>query len=248
MCSILTHPAPILSIYAESPFLTAIYYLSQLFSLGNRVRDRRLVGLRSEHLVRRAIDDYISWAMHDAGLFTSSTPVHAITNQKGPHRSVDYVVDKIKYKLQRLSAVFRRANSAPATATDLSTNSSSGPVRLSSDDVMLVPSADRSKSYYPVLTGFVVTGTILAVVTMETDPEVFPRIEESALRFIASFDFSEDGMDVWNAFAVAITVMRARKTMREMRKTMGGEVDGEEDDDDSEGEIERAGDKEDVDI
>ena len=47
----------------------------------------------------------------------------------------------------------------------------------------------------------------------------------SASATALSFDFSDDGMDVWNALAIAICVMRIRKTMLEL--CMEAEANGE---------------------
>jgi len=111
----------------------------------------------------------------------------------------------MKYKLHRLSASYRRVYSVQPSNEPLVDDAGSE-VLLNSDDA----------AKFPVLTGFIITGTIVAIMTLDTNPAVFPYIEDSKPRFIASFDFSEDGMDVWNAFAVAITVMRVRKTMLQL--------------------------------
>lgn len=51
----------------------------------------------------------------------------------------------------------------------------------------------------------------------ETDSNAAGPSDDSGLRFIANFDFStHDGYDVWDGLAMAICVMRIRKTMLEL--------------------------------
>jgi hypothetical protein len=94
-------------------------------------------------------------------------------------------------------------------------------------------------SHLPVLTGLMICSSLIAVVTLNSATQSTTRVrttsshrqslqqakDESGVRFIATFDFSEDGMDVWNALAIAICVMRVRKTMQELCER--GEANGE---------------------
>jgi hypothetical protein len=81
--------------------------------------------------------------------------------------------------------------------------------------------ANRS---FPVLTGFLICGPLVAVITMDSDPKVYPLLDSASNgKFIAQFDFSESGQDVWNALAVAITVTRIRKTIIQLEEEGNGE-------------------------
>ncbi|EHA18914.1 hypothetical protein ASPNIDRAFT_187336, partial [Aspergillus niger ATCC 1015] len=65
---------------------------------------------------------------------------------------------------------------------------------------------------FPLLTGFIICGPIVAILTHSTDPREIGNGEEDG-RFISQFDLSERGQDVWNSLAIAITVMHVRRTM-----------------------------------
>lgn len=194
--------------------IIATYYLNNLFMLGNRVRDRYLVGRRAEPVMRRPLEDYINWALRDARLHNRpyTIPVYAITTHK-PGRKLPYVLEKITTKLRKLSARYRQVYSVRPSIE---------PGSQLHDAVSATPGSNASTEThaanrkFPVLTGFVITGALVVIVTLDSNPTVNPSLDDSKVRYIASFDFSEDGMDVWNAFAVAITVMRIRKTMLEL--------------------------------
>ena len=59
---------------------------------------------------------------------------------------------------------------------------------------------------------------------MDSDPKVYPLLDSASNgKFIAQFDFAEFGQDVWNALAVAITVIRMRKTILQLEEEGNGE-------------------------
>ncbi|GIJ99899.1 hypothetical protein Aspvir_003912 [Aspergillus viridinutans] len=196
-------PSPLINAIRGSEFY-AIRSLSVLFSLGGYVRDCNLVHRRPEPIIKRAISKYIRWAVYDAGLHVSSNaiPLYAIGARKRGESTVKAVV-KVNRRLQKLADRFRSAYG------------------LASATKALVVPANRAKARAPnrppLLTGFVISGPVVAILTLNTDPSAAngQRGTEDS-HFICQLDLSEQGQDVWNSLAVAISVMHIRNTMMEL--------------------------------
>ncbi|PKX97479.1 uncharacterized protein P174DRAFT_402688 [Aspergillus novofumigatus IBT 16806] len=209
-----TLPNPLFAVSGEkaTPLINAIrgseFYairsLSVLFSLGGYVRDCNLVHRRPEPIIKRAISKYIRWAVYDAGLHVSSDeiPLYAIGARKRGESTVNAVV-KVNRRLQKLADRFRSAYGLASTTKEL------------------VATANRAKAKAttmpPLLTGFVISGPVVAILTLNSDPSAAKgqRGSEDS-HFICQLDLSEQGQDVWNSLAVAISVMHIRNTMMEL--------------------------------
>lgn len=77
---------------------------------------------------------------------------------------------------------------------------------------------------FPVLTGFLICESIVALITLNSDPGSCPAPESNAKpRLIGKFDFGDRADDVWNALALAIAVIRVRKTMLQLEEEGEGE-------------------------
>lgn len=87
---------------------------------------------------------------------------------------------------------------------------------------------------FPVLTGLLISSSVVSIVNFDSDPVATARKAaaeaknrsqkpQSPLRSIATFDFGEEGMDVWNGMSVAIAVMGMRKMMMKMAEEGKGE-------------------------
>ncbi|EEQ32340.1 conserved hypothetical protein [Microsporum canis CBS 113480] len=78
---------------------------------------------------------------------------------------------------------------------------------------------------FPVITGFLICGTIVALMTLDSDPRMNPIFNsKTSGRLISRFDFSEYGQDVWNALAIAIAVARMRKTIIQCEQEGKGDI------------------------
>ncbi|KAH2995257.1 hypothetical protein KXV25_006402 [Aspergillus fumigatus] len=196
------NPASLINAIRGSEFY-AIRSLSDLFSLGGYVRDCNLVHRRPEPIKKRAISKYIRWAVYDAGLHVSSEaiPLYTIGARKRRESTVNAVV-KVNRRLQKLADRFRGAYGLASATKELG-----------------VP-ASRPKAKAPMpplLTGFVISGPVVAILTRNTYPSAAngQRGTEDS-HFICQLDLSEQGQDVWNSLAVAISVMHIRNTMMEL--------------------------------
>ncbi|KAL9619060.1 MAG: hypothetical protein Q9160_006315 [Pyrenula sp. 1 TL-2023] len=224
--------------------------LRTLITMGMRARDRRLVNLRSEPTMRKILTGYLDWALRDSTLHPSqrpnTIPIHAIAHQR-PHEKTNTVITRLTSKLSDLAHRYRdfqgihpsveppHSDSTALTAADeedprfpiltgfmicasiiVIATLDSNPA-LAPPPIPPTTPSSRGSTPYPSLFG----------------PEKAPAKsfdeakEESGLRIIAMLDFSEPGMDVWHALAVAITVMRIRRTMQEMMEFMCGEEGSE---------------------
>ncbi|GJP98392.1 protein kinase domain family protein [Aspergillus niger] len=174
----------------------AIKALTSLFAVGGRVRDCDILLQQPEPLIKQAIQKYIHWALFDVELDTmqDALPVHVIYAQKKDEKTIK-AVRKMNTKLQKLT---RRHQE------ELGVTINNAP------DKKVAKILEDTK--FPLLTGFIICGPIVAILTHSTDPREIGNGEEDG-RFISQFDLSERGQDVWNSLAIAITVMHVRRTM-----------------------------------
>lgn len=159
------------------------------------------VGLRPELIIKRTIQKYINWAERDAQLnhCNSGIPVYHIYYMK-KGESTRAAIQKLEKGLISTGVEYQAALQTESFAH--------------SDAI----------DYYPVITGFLVCGPIVAVMTLNSASEAFSDASSDTLcKLISQFDFCDDGQDVWNALAIALTVIRIRKTMLELaEKGRGG--------------------------
>ncbi|KAK2792700.1 hypothetical protein FQN52_002761 [Onygenales sp. PD_12] len=196
----------------------AIKSLGDLFDLGNLVRDRLFLRLRPEPVIYRTINAYIKWALKDSGLLhlANAIPVHAIYSLK-KGESTRQAVQTLNHRLVSLGNRYRDAwRLMPSIETSIHEN----------DNHQSEPHIEYASRSFPVLTGFLICGPIVALLTLDSDPEVHPVLdpENSSGKFISQFDFAEFGQDVWNALAIAIAIVGMRKTMG--RVDMEGKEEG----------------------
>ena len=200
-----------------------IHALRRLFSMGTIIRDRALSRrkLPPEPVLRRTVRNYIAWALADVDLHPlqrpNAIPVHTIVAMRRGD-TAQATITTISERLHELADRYRtiygvRESIEPKDSASVSSEGTN------SEDCHL-----------PVLTGLMICSSLIAVVTLNPAIQNTAQIratknqrrslqaakDESGVRFIATFDFSENGMDVWNALAIAICVMRIRKTMLEL--------------------------------
>ncbi|KAJ9253840.1 hypothetical protein DTO207G8_3972 [Paecilomyces variotii] len=192
-------PEPLIQALNGSEF-HAIKYLGDLLSLGCRVRDRMSMNLRPEPAIKRTIKKYIDWAARDANLHHcySAIPIYNIYCMK-KGETTRAAIQNLEKRLISTGEEYQEILQTESFAY--------------SDSIS-----------YPVMTGFLVCGPIVAVITLNSASEAFSDSSSDTLcKLISQFDFGDDGQDVWNALAIALTVIRIRKTMLELaEKGRGG--------------------------
>ncbi|KAK2766960.1 hypothetical protein FQN54_006276 [Arachnomyces sp. PD_36] len=187
----------------------ATKFLSDLLFVGNRVRDRIISGFRPEPVIGRYLNNYIKWAMRDMNLHNRPNliPLHAIYAQRNS-RDSRLALQTLNRRLVVLANRYREAWSLWPRVED-------SPEPSASNENPLVPRyLDRK---FPVITGFLICGSLVIVLTLNSDPAVNPELPpDASAKLISRLDFGKWGQDVWNALAVAISVVRVRKNILEL--------------------------------
>lgn len=212
-------PPPLLQSMSGNDF-RATKALKDLGEMGKRIRDRALASppssgtLRPEPIISATVSSYIDWALTDAQMHPSqraaALPVHVITTLQKSQSTHD-AITAMTAQLHSLAARHRERRGIRESVEREATSASEA-THVLEDDADL-----------PILTGIIICSSLVVIVTLNAHtvpPEPTSSAEskndakdESGLRFIATFDFSESGMDVWNALAVAIVAMHIRKMM-----------------------------------
>lgn len=153
------------------------------------------VNLRPEPIIKRTIKRYLDWAMRDACLnhCCSAIPMYTVYSMKDSE-TTRTAIRKLEERLISAGQEYQEALEAG-----------------------FISYSDGFS--FPVLIGFLICGPIVAVITLDSNPTTFSDLSSDTLcKLISQFNFGEVIQDVWNAFAIAITVMRIRRTMLEMAK------------------------------
>lgn len=183
--------------------------MSELFYIGNRVRDRALSGFRPEAVIGRYVDNYIKWALRDANIHNrpNSIPLYAMYAMRGS-RSSQHALNTVNRRLVTLANQYREAWRLRPSIEDVSENT------IGDENA---PGPCYIERKFPIITGFLICGPIIAVLTLNSDPVANPDLPPDASgKLISKFDFTQGGQDVWNALAIAISVIRLRKNYLEL--------------------------------
>ena len=216
--------APIIDPYSLRHFRGS-YSFSSLLALGRRVRDRRVMHLRSEPIMRQTIRQFISWALSDAGVHPNqrpnAIPTHVLMSARPGERSQE-AVDRMTRRLHSLASRYHDLYGIyPSVEHDHPT-----------DD------AKEDDARFPVLNGLLICSSIVFMVTLPSNPAHSRPLpiqtdstsnsplaslskDESGLRFITTFNFSEHGQDVWQSVGIAIVIMTITKYTRKMMEQAG---------------------------
>lgn len=195
------HPQPLLLMFSYTKLFPAQHALEELFALGGVARDAVLTNapIRTpEFHIRKAVQKYDEWAMKDGEMdhvWNDLSLFEIVTSDKNTHSSV--AERKMLHKLSKL-------------------------YELWSEAFKIYDGENRSESDYvaapeelPTLYGVIASYTIMAFVSYVPPSEVNAK---ASLRTIAIFDFSEEGYDVWNSFAVAIFIIHCRNRMKQLEE------------------------------
>lgn len=173
------------------------------------MRDRALSGFRPEPAIGRYVANYIKWALRDANLHNRPNyiPTYAMYALRGSQNS-RCALEILNRRLVTLANRYREAWRLKLSVEDVSEPGTGGENAAASRYL------DRK---FPIITGFLICGPMIAVLTLNSDPADNPDLPpDAAGKFISQFDFSRGGQDVWNALAIAISVIRLRKNMLEL--------------------------------
>ncbi|KAJ5101768.1 hypothetical protein NUU61_003990 [Penicillium alfredii] len=169
---------------------SALRALQDFLKISGHVRDCQLLEIQPEMVIQKAINKYLRWAINDADLKTgpATSPLHAVYTQQKDETTLA-AVSKLARKLERLAKRHLASLGGP-----------------------------RANNYWPMLVGFLACGPIVAIISLDTNPKSKVWVEnlEVKVNYLGQFDVSEEEQDVWNSFAVAISVLHVRKCMAQL--------------------------------
>nr|POE72394.1 hypothetical protein CFP56_12267 [Quercus suber] len=169
--------------------------LEKLFELGARARDcatAACTSTRPDQRIRKTIEAYARWAETDAQLDPASTvPLFTIVNKRAGHPALAIKL-RARRKLEDLAARHR------AALTVARSIESASPLSTTTSELkhLLHP--------LPTLYAFVTSSTILSLSAWR------PGEPDMDIKPIAVFNLALQDYDVWNALAVAITIVHLR--------------------------------------
>jgi hypothetical protein len=183
--------------------MVATTALNSLITLGGRVRALMQARKPQEQLVKRELENYIKWSERDGGYADKRFLPLMCVVAGDPTQELTMISKAITDQLDFLAARHRQA------------------LRLPSDSGEQIYSRPL-----PVLYGVIISHCITVFVTLDTARnDVTPKT-------IAHFDFSDNDMDVWNGFALAILVCMVRNHLMARMDEMETETEGDETDPD----------------
>ena len=196
----------------------AIRALRSLIDTGKTLRDKSFAGpsFRAEKVIEKSVKEYFAWAFGDANFdLTHDTYVpsyHIMTRRKCQNTTDAMVV--LDARLRDLATRHREHYNI---ASSIESNVNASLLDELKDEATAVYD-DADPSEPPVLVGILIVSAILVIFTMNpyrvsSDSVVNGDIDNSGLRYIAKFDFSDAQYDVWNAIAVAVTAVHVREHM-----------------------------------
>ncbi|KAM5444400.1 hypothetical protein MferCBS31731_000920 [Microsporum ferrugineum] len=192
-------------------------YFNNLVNLGGRVRDRIACHLCPEQVIKHYLCSYLRWALRDSGMHNRPhfVPPYSIYTLKSSQTTRD-AVNIMNLKLIAVAESYQSSWClTPSIESDDGT-----------DDYFDAESELRYQDRtFPVIMGFLICGSIVALMTLDSDPRMNPIFNsKTSGRLISRFDFSEYGQDVWNALAIAIAVARMRKTIIQCEQEGKGDI------------------------
>lgn len=214
----------------------AIRELRELLDLGKNLRDKVLAspGARSEIIIEKAITKYLSWALADANIVLpsqptidnncSALPIHVIVKMK-PGQDTASCILEISSKLHALALRHRQAKGLyPSVENELSHRP---------EEKQKTRVADSHEDDLPVLYGFMVCRSIVAVFTMNSTTPIPQRLRERIFTPTEENDHSP----VYNSSNYSVStdsrferrmVAKWVKQQQQQRKHLGHETDEEE--------------------
>ncbi|KAK4936914.1 hypothetical protein LTR66_015273 [Elasticomyces elasticus] len=183
----------------------AIKEMRELLELGKDVRDKAIAspGARIEATIEKAINKYISWAIDDAGITVHSAirgnsaaakktklPVHVVVKRK-KDQSTAAMLEELKSKMHDLA---RKHRHAMGIHESVEADKVGSRADEEDEEMDATQEIEQEEDDLPVLYGMVITGTIIAVFTMNSQtplPKVKPRINDKAQSEAATEDDEE---------------------------------------------------------
>jgi hypothetical protein len=193
------------------PQFHAIRSLRELIETGNRVRDlisARHKMSRVQQSIQHSLKEYLQWALHDGDLYeaSSSKPVHVIAKRRSKQSTVDAIAqlaDEMTIVLQQHARRYVKEHDYVLNPTPIAGKEPEAEIH-----------DDSPGKTPPVIIGFLIVQTTVSVFTLNALNAQAAEVsdhEGRGIHMLGRFNFLEDGMDVWNALALAICCCHLRK-------------------------------------
>ncbi|KAL8807944.1 MAG: hypothetical protein Q9182_000410 [Xanthomendoza sp. 2 TL-2023] len=174
--------------------LVACRALRNLFLLGSRVRDKRVCGLASETIMRREFHEFYKWSMADAGLSHLDLIPLLTIGTAFPNESIDSLVGRVTDSLHDLGRRYRQLFSTRDEETgEPIKDPETGKITFTRD--------------LPTLYGIIIYKHVATIVTYDA------RFPKKGIQLMNTNNFIDLEEDVWHAFSVAITMIKARNDL-----------------------------------
>jgi hypothetical protein len=192
------------------PQFHAIRSLRELIETGNRVRDlisARHKMARVQQSIQHSLQEYLQWALHDGDLYETSSnrPVHVIVRR----RSKQSTIDAVAQLAAEMASVLQQHARCYIEEHDYVPN----PPPIAGKEPEPEIHDDSPGNNPPVIIGFLIVRTTVSVFTLNAlNAQVAEASDHEGrgIHMLGRFDFLEDGMDVWNALALAICCCHLR--------------------------------------
>lgn len=175
--------------------------------LAGRVRDKKSVNLPVERTMELEIKRYVRWTEEDGGYSNLRFIPNTVIVTKKPAQTFEESSKDLISQMAFLAERYRTMLALPASKT-----SKLGGTALYSRQP-------------PIIYGITIVTSKVFFWTMDS-AKVGARP-----RFIQHFEFAEEGMDVWNAIAVAIFLVMARNYMISIKDDLEPDFDESDDPD-----------------
>ncbi|KAL8793664.1 MAG: hypothetical protein Q9195_003713 [Heterodermia aff. obscurata] len=194
----------------KAPEYHALKALYNLFEIGIRARDALITGIPPEKPIRRFLNEYFAWTMHDAKLKkVPHIPVLAIVVAQ-PYEDINSVVNRCTDRMHSLGRQYREA----------------WLIEDENDTRGLGVYIPRYKRRLPTILGIIVKHTAVAFVTYDASVPGRP------VRNMGVWNLADDEQDTWHALAFAIFMICARNYLLGLQRVGEiGQDDGVESDD-----------------
>ena len=191
--------------------------LRDLIETGKVVRDKSFAGPSANpaKTIEKHVKDYFTWALSDGSFDTlhdKYIPTYHIMTRRRGQTTADAIAS-LNSKLRKLATRHRDrlgilSSIESGTAASALSELHNKTTQLYDDSAVPEP---------PVLVGILIVAKFLVIFTLNGYNSLAASetedINDSRLRFIAKFDFGDPAYDVWNAIAIAITVVHIREGM-----------------------------------
>ena len=201
--------------------------LRDLIDTGKAVRDKSITSpsvFAQQEVVRKAVKRYLDYCTTDADTMQAHNPTHILIA-----RDRDEITRSVLWRLsQELHSLAGKARDVIGIPRGMRTPFN-GTISLSeSGDVQWYDESDPNNIDIAPIVGIACVSSLVIIFTLNghfadadlygingTDVGTPLDSPDTGVKFIAQFDFSDPGYDVWNALSIAIVASHIRNTMNE---------------------------------